>query len=135
VLEPLSGYLALARALAGDAGLRGEAFNFGPRDGRNHRVLDLLETLAAIWGYADPKNAYRITANIPFHEAGLLKLNCDKALSRLGWQATLDYPNTVRMTGEWYKAYSTDSDMFMYSGKQLDEYVSRARTLGLDWSR
>jgi CDP-glucose 4,6-dehydratase len=98
-------------------------------------VLDLLETLAAIWGYADPKNAYRITANIPFHEAGLLKLNCDKALSRLGWQATLDYPNTVRMTGEWYKAYSTDSDMFMYSGKQLDEYVSRARTLGLDWSR
>ena len=39
---------------------------------------------------------------IPFHEAGLLKLNCDKALSILKWKATLEYYDTVRFTNEWY---------------------------------
>jgi CDP-glucose 4,6-dehydratase len=135
VLEPLSGYLALARALEADAGLHGEAFNFGPREGTNHRVLDLLETLASIWGYADPKSAYRITGDVPFHEARLLKLNCDKASSRLHWRATLDYESTVRMTGEWYKAHRSGADMYAYTARQLGVYVERGRALALDWTK
>ena len=39
------------------------------------------------------------------YESGLLKLNCDKALHYLGWQAILPFHETVRMTMEWYRSY------------------------------
>ena len=43
------------------------------------------------------------------YESGLLKLNCDKALHYLGWQPTLSFPETVRMTAEWYRFYYENS--------------------------
>ena len=39
------------------------------------------------------------------YESGLLKLNCDKALHYLNWQAILSFHETVRMTAEWYRLY------------------------------
>jgi hypothetical protein len=38
---------------------------------------------------------FEITDNIKFHEASLLKLNCDKALSYLKWDSTLKYSQTI----------------------------------------
>ena len=38
-------------------------------------------------------------------EAGLLKLNCDKALHSFGWQATLNFKETAKWTGEWYQIF------------------------------
>ena len=102
VLEPLSGYLTLAQAMRGDATLSGESFNFGPRAEQNARVIDLLGDLGRVWGLKEAES-YEITGNVPFHEAGLLKLNCDKALLRLRWQPTLSYDECVSMTGGWYR--------------------------------
>ena len=102
VLEPLSGYLTLAQAMREDATLAGESFNFGPRAEQNARVIDLLGDLGRVWGLNE-QDSYEITGNIPFHEAGLLKLNCDKALLRLRWQPTLSYDECVGMTGGWYR--------------------------------
>ncbi len=102
VLEPLSGYLTLARAMREDATLSGESFNFGPRAEQNARVIDLLGDLGRVWGLNET-DSYEITGNVPFHEAGLLKLNCDKALLRLRWQPTLSYDECVSMTGGWYR--------------------------------
>ena len=39
------------------------------------------------------------------HEAGLLKLNCDKALFDLKWLPTMQFAETVKMTVDWYKAF------------------------------
>jgi CDP-glucose 4,6-dehydratase len=102
VLEPLSGYLTLAQAMRTDATLSGESFNFGPRAEQNARVIDLLGDLGRVWGLNESES-YDVTGNIPFHEAGLLKLNCDKALLRLRWQPTLSYDECVSMTGGWYR--------------------------------
>ena len=38
-----------------------------------------------------------------FHEANLLKLNCDKALHLLDWRSTWDFDKTVLNTISWYK--------------------------------
>ena len=103
VLEPLSGYLALAARLAGDAQLDGESFNFGPSGEQNRSVLQLLGDLGAVWGLSSAEQACEITGNVPFHEAGLLKLSCDKALLRLGWRPTLGYGECVQLTGGWYR--------------------------------
>lgn len=103
VLEPLSGYLALAAAMAEDGALHGEAFNFGPRAEESVTVLKLLGDLARVWGFEDTSQSYEVTESPPFHEAGLLRLSVDKALLTLRWAPTLYYDEVVELTGSWYR--------------------------------
>lgn len=123
VLEPLSGYLALGEAVSLRPQLHGEAFNFGPRAEQNRSVVELLADLGARWGFDNPEQACVVTANIPFHEAGLLKLNCDKALLELKWQPNLDYRETIEMVGDWYAAfYKKHGDMYALTQDQIAAY-------------
>lgn len=135
VLEPLSGYLNLGAELYENDALHGEAFNFGPRAEQNHTVAQLLEDLSVYWNFAAVNDAFTVTDNIPFHEAGLLKLNCDKALFHLKWQANLEYTETVQFTSEWYyDFYKHNSDMFAKTSSQINEYVQKASAKGLKWT-
>lgn len=135
VLEPLSGYLTLGMALA-EGNEHGAAFNFGPRAEHKHTVVELLGDLGGFWGLNNPEDAYRITDNIPFQEAGLLKLNCDKALYHLGWEPNLDYAETIRMVSEWYYAYYREKrDMYAFTQRQLSEYEQFAGERGRVWTR
>jgi len=123
VLEPLSGYLTLGHAVSQQAKLHGEAFNFGPRAEQNRSVVDLLRDLSQQWGFATADEAYRVTANIPFHEAGLLKLNCDKALFHLKWESNLEYVETIRLIGDWYLGfYRAHADMYAMTMEQISDY-------------
>ena len=87
VLEPLSGYLALARSLYRDRGLHGEPFNFGPGPATNHTVAELMEAMGRHWDHV----AWDDVSGDAGHpdEAGLLRLSCDKAHHMLSWQAVL----------------------------------------------
>jgi len=132
VLEPLSGYLALGQTLAENADMHGEAFNFGPRAEQNRTVLELLKDLSEGW---DIKQAYEITENRPFHEAGLLKLNCDKALSKMKWQATMNYQQTVQYTGRWYLDYYQGlATMYDKTVQQIEDYQVLAKTQQALWT-
>ena len=103
VLEPLSGYLTLAAKLYKNPELHGEPFNFGPPAHQNHTVLELVQAMAGHW---DQVRWEDISASEEQpYESGLLKLNCDKALHDLSWQAILSFKETVRMTAEWYRSY------------------------------
>lgn len=133
VLEPLSGYLNLAVALCQDKALSGQSFNFGPRSEYNRTVLDLLTDLAYRWNI-EPNKAYTVTDNLPFHEAGLLKLNCDKALFYMKWMASLDYEELIRFTGDWYyNYYFIKPDMYEYTVTQISEYEVITRNKGIEW--
>ena len=135
VLEPLSGYLALGAAAAQNAELNGEAFNFGPRAEQNHTVVELLHDLAEHWGFKEINDAYKITDNIPFHEAGLLKLNCDKALFCLKWESNLFYPETIKMVSDWFTSfYHKKSNMYDFTLKQIEEYESLGKDRKRVWS-
>ncbi len=124
VLEPLSGYLALGAHMARSGRADGESYNFGPRSEQNHTVVQLLGDLGRIWGFENAEEAYEITGNVPFHEAGLLRLNCDKALLELGWEANLSYDECMSMTGLWYRRVLKDgvaAGELMFD--QIAEYV------------
>ncbi len=136
VLEPLSGYLDLGANLYMDYSLHGEAFNFGPRSEQNHTVKQLLEDLSKYWHYHNVNDAFTITDNIPFHEAGLLKLNCDKALFYLKWQANLEYKETIKFTSEWYYSFYKDNkDMYSFTNNQIEEYELLAKKKDLRWTK
>jgi CDP-glucose 4,6-dehydratase len=136
VLEPLSGYLNLGQELYEEDGLHGEAFNFGPRAEQNHTVKDLLEDLSKYWHFTNVDDAFCVTDNIPFHEAGLLKLNCDKALFYFKWQANMEYKDTIRFTSEWYYDYYKNKDKSILDKtlEQIEEYESMAKEKVLKWT-
>ncbi|MGA3133039.1 MAG: CDP-glucose 4,6-dehydratase [Terracidiphilus sp.] len=136
VLEPLSGYMTLAERLSKTPSLNGESFNFGPRAEQNHTVLQLMSDLSKHWDFASPEHAYRVTDNISFDGAGLLKLNCDKALFHLHWQATLNYPEVVHLVGSWYfDLYRRHADMHAQTQEQIKKYETLAVERGATWTK
>lgn len=134
VLEPLGGYLWLgAKLMRDEHGVTNESFNFGPRAEVNQPVSVLIDEMAKTWpragwiSEADDSNKA---------EAGLLKLSCDKALHRLGWQAVLSFEETVRMTAEWYRAYyEGNQDMRQFTETQIDAYERLAGERGGTWAK
>ena len=138
VLEPLSGYLALAQDLAEHDAQHGEAFNFGPRADQNRKVVELLEDLAqpSAWGLPPGHAAYKIVEQLPFREATLLRLNCDKALLELRWNPTLSYRECIDMTGEWYRrVLRNETAARDLTIQQIAQYEALASERGLDWRR
>ncbi len=133
VLEPLSGYLALGCGLASRRVLHGEPFNFGPPAEQDHTVLELLEAMERHWPGAAHAVEDRASGN---REAGLLKLNCDKALAMLQWRATLNFQETVAMTADWYRRFyeQPHSSMFEFSLEQIGRYEAVARQRELRWA-
>ncbi len=134
VLEPLSGYLALAKALSQQPELHGEPFNFGPPAQQNHTVLELVQQMAPHWDQVRWKDASK-SAGGPY-ESGLLKLNCDKALHYLRWRAVMGFEDTVRMTVEWYRFYYQNPKKIPgVSTDQIKAYVELAKKEGLPWAQ
>lgn len=134
VLEPLSGYLSLGVELTKSSTNHGEAYNFGPSANQNHTVQELIDEMAMYWDSVRWKDISQNEEHV--HEAGLLKLNCDKALFHLNWKPTLEFKDTVRMTVEWYKLfYQTKGDsMKDFTMSQIDEYTKLAKLRGLKWA-
>jgi CDP-glucose 4,6-dehydratase len=111
VLEPLSGYLHLAAALARPSdypvleqilrqtGAASAAFNFGPNLSSNRTVAELVHEFLRHWPgeWQD-----RSDPSAP-HEATKLNLATDKAFHTLGWQPRWDFETAVARTAEWYK--------------------------------
>jgi CDP-glucose 4,6-dehydratase len=100
VLEPLGGYLQLAKVLVSNADPPCEAFNFGPQLESNRPVRELVHTILSHWtgewcDQSDPAAP---------HEAGLLHLQIDKARHRIGWQPRWTFATTVERTVKWYRA-------------------------------
>jgi CDP-glucose 4,6-dehydratase len=137
VLEPLSGYLTLGAELARNRDLCGESFNFGPRTEQNKSVISLLSDLRKHWDQDPTGDAYRITGYTPFHEAGLLRLNCDKAAFHLKWEASLSYTECIEMVGRWYSNFYAGNSMNAYelTLSQIEQYEAAAKARGLAWTK
>lgn len=99
VLEPLGGYLMLAEALHRDPGRFAQAWNFGPALEANRTVAELVEALHQHWP------GHWVDAGAPGdpHEAGLLHLAIDKAVSHLSWVPRWSFATTVARTARWYR--------------------------------
>ena len=126
VLEPLSGYISLAIALSKNNNLNGEAFNFGPPAHQNHTVKELVNEIITHWKGLEWLD--KSDENTAAPEAGLLKLNCDKALHSLEWQATLNFKETAKWTGDWYRIFYEKGSVAAneLTNKQIQDYMAIA---------
>ncbi len=139
VLEPLSGYLTVAAALAGAqdvpfaAPAYCTAFNFGPSLSSNRTVADLVQEILRHWpgewiDQSDPRAV---------HEAKLLNLATDKAFHYLGWKPAWTFEETIAETVAWYRESShcrQPADFQTLTLRQIAEYTARARELHIGWA-
>ncbi|MBI5485131.1 MAG: CDP-glucose 4,6-dehydratase, partial [Deltaproteobacteria bacterium] len=124
-----------AAKLASEELLAGESFNFGPKAEQNHTVLKLIGDMSIYWKFAEGQQPYQVTGSSAFAEAGLLKLNCDKALQRLAWLPTLEYGQMIEYVSSWYYAYyGGNVDMYGFTLDQIAAYEQAAADRGATWA-
>lgn len=142
VLEPLSGYLMLAAALANPefkqqveslstaestststdqlqlASLC-DAFNFGPGPDANRCVSDLIEEVLK----NRPGSWEDVSDSAALHEATLLNLSIEKASSLLGWKPKWNFEETIKRTVAWYgQVYRKAVTPLEITRRQITEY-------------
>ncbi len=129
VLEPLSGYLQLGAMLSTDSSLNGEAFNFGPFTEQNYSVLELLQAMAMYWDAPKDQEFFQLQQQTSYQEAELLKVNCDKALHRLGWRPCWNFQQTAELTSQWYQHYYQQGreGLWELTLSQISQYISQAK--------
>ena len=122
VLEPLSGYLALAEHLVLHGASYAEGFNFGPHDSDARPVEWIVERICKSWGEGA---AWRLDGTPQPHEATYLKLDCAKAKARLGWQPRWSLAQAIERIVAWHKAHQahqTHADMRALTLEQILSY-------------
>lgn len=106
VLEPLSGYMLLAKKMWHEPIKYCEGWNFGPHAESISTVWDVATRVLADYGHGELKDLS--DPNAP-HEANLLMLDINKAKFRLKWKPKMNIEQTVALTVEWYKRYRTEN--------------------------
>jgi CDP-glucose 4,6-dehydratase len=119
VLEPLSGYLALAQRLFESGTEYAEGWNFGPADDDAKSVEWIVSRICQIWGNGA---SYEIDAGDHPHEAHYLKLDCSKARLRLDWCHRWDLDQALIHISEWIKVYSSGGDVRRCCLEQIASY-------------
>ena len=121
VLEPLSGYLILAQALYKHGTAFASGWNFGPLDEDNRAVREVVDLLILGWGETAH---WEKEVSEQAHEATLLKLDCSKARSQLGWIPKWDLETATQKIIQWQKAYKAKENMQEVSLLQINQYMS-----------
>lgn len=101
VLEPLSGYMLLAKRLYQRKKKFVGAWNFGPGSDNFITVSKLVKAAIKILG----KGKLIIEKDNSKHEANILKLDINKANSLLGWKPKLSLSHTLNLTFDWYRTF------------------------------
>jgi len=127
VLEPLSGYLLLARRLIESGPAFAGGWNFGPSPDDIRSVGQVAERFARLWG--DDARLDLDKGEHP-HEAGLLVLDCAKARTLLGWQPRLGLDEALLWTCGWYHAWASgDHDLRELVRARVREFLAKPRGL------
>ena len=121
VLEPLSGYLALAQCLYEKPGDFAEGWNFGPNEEDAKPVSWILDRMVDAW----PGSSWQLdqATNNP-HEANYLKLDISKAKTKLDWQPTWDLKHTLENIVKWHRAWLSSDDIQAFSKIEINEFMN-----------
>jgi CDP-glucose 4,6-dehydratase len=127
VLDALSGYMMLAEGLLDDQRELASAWNFGPDASDAKPVRWIVERMLSEWGASgwDQPDAAQP------HEANLLKLDCSKAHSELGWTPTLNLNQALTKVIQWHSGLKNGADARALTADQIKTYCEeRSNKMG-----
>jgi len=119
VLEPLSGYLALAEALVTAPKRTPRAVNFGPDPASFCTVREVVDAFSA--RFSGRPGWVRDPSPQP-PEAQALTLSSELAGHALGWHPRLGIRESLSWTADWYLAHSAGENMAAFSEAQVARY-------------
>ena len=124
VMEPLCGYMALARRLYLEGPAYSGAWNFGP-DPESIKTVEWI--VGRLFKYFEKDCNYIADTYGNPHEAGCLKLDSSKAKQLLGFRPRFDLEQALQKTVHWTNAFLGKADMLQVTLEQIDEYESEGR--------
>lgn len=120
VLEPLSGYLTLAVALADRPKEFAGSWNFGPNEEACLPVRSLVKTFLAHWGGGRVEVRREVGG---LRETTFLFLNCDKAKRLLSWRPRWTVDKALAETARWYQNAERKEHLTDLTWQQIQEYA------------
>lgn len=118
VLEALGGYLMIAQHLAQGDQWAATGWNFGPADDDTRPVDWIADRMCAAWGGP----TWRTEPTQQPHEAKILKLDCAKARTELGWRPALRLDEALTYIVDWHRHVADGGGAQQVSIAQLDAY-------------
>lgn len=119
VLEPVYAYLLISSMQFSDSSLSG-AYNIGPDEHDCLTTEELVRTFIRCYGN---NLRFSVKSDGGPHEANLLKLDCSKAKSVLGWKPRWNIEKAVEKVAEWSKAWLNGENMSDYCENQIREFL------------
>ena len=127
VLEPLFVYLYVAYEQYMDKSKEG-SYNVGPNISDCITTGEISELFKKEW---DNRNEslflYEHLGDKGPHEAGFLKLNCDKLKKSFNWKPVLNIAEAISFTTEWFTSYNNKEDIYGVLLNQIREYYTKWR--------
>jgi CDP-glucose 4,6-dehydratase len=124
VLEPLAGYLMLARACYEKGRPFADGWNFGPPVHMVHPVSEVVTTFASLWGDG-VRWQVQSDAAAPREEFRLM-VDAARATRKLGWQTHLSLAEALALTAAWYRAFGSKLSLAALrdlTDQQLSDYM------------
>lgn len=124
VLEPLTGYILLAKKLFNEknknSSIYRSGWNFGPPVKNHKNVMTLIKIIEKNLG----KNIKFKHDTNKFHEEKSIFLNSNKSKKLLKWQNTLSLENSIKFTQDWYENfYKKENQIKDYTNLQINKYL------------
>ena len=121
VLDPLNGYLILAKALNESPEFFSSSYNFGPLTTDNFTVEKTVKTLLKYW-----EGKYKLHEDQDsFHEANTLNLQIYKSIQQLKWLPKWDFETTLRHTMNWYVSYYQGKSALELTLKDINTFLRK----------
>ena len=121
VLEPLRGYMMLAKKMWEEPTQYCEGWNFGPQMDAVVPVWNVANMLVDVYGKGSLLDQ---TEQGAVHEANLLMLDITKAKEKLGWTPILTTEESIALTADWYKRYKNES-VYNLCIDEINKYVNK----------
>lgn len=120
VLEPLSGYMLLAKKQWEHPTEFCEGWNFGPESESVSTVWEVATELIKNYGKGKLKDFSDPNA---VHEAKLLMLDITKAKTKLGWKPRMNMQQCMQLVADWYKRYQTE-DVYQLCVEEIEKFIN-----------
>lgn len=120
VLDPLGGYLLLARRLHAHDKQAADGWNFGPAPDSTADVQTVAERMSRLWG-VEP--SWTQPAQQQPREAPSLALDASKARNQLGWRPRFDLNTALDWTVSWYKDWHQGGDARLLVVGQIKRFI------------
>ena len=124
VIEPLYGYLILAKKIYKEPKRYSGPWNFGTKKNTVTNVLKIVKAIVKFWG----KGKINFKKNQKYYEQTNLQLNINKSKKFLKWEPKYSIIKSIHVTVDWYKKVLVEKySVEKITTEQIQDYMNESK--------